>query len=289
MDVLKANAADLGVRVDELDEDSLRREYPGIVLEPGHVGLVERDAFILNPRALVQAELAAAIHAGAELVRDEVVSVSHTTTGVRATDRTGRSWEAERMVLATGAASNAAGLLPRSLALNTYGATVVLVEVDPTTIDMPTMMYLKFRGGDLAFGGIVMTPVRYPDGRHYLKIAGNSLLDNPLRTRDEIAAWVRTGGRTDDAQDALELLTDLIPGLAHQTVRTRPCLVAPTPNDRPDIDLVDDRTVIALEGERGAMAADEIGRLAAQLIRTGQWSDPLPAEVFRAHWAEEAR
>ena len=53
------------------------------------------------------------------------------------------------------------------------------------------------------------------------------------------------------------------------------------------IDRVDARTVIAVEGERGAMAADEIGRLTAELTLRGDWNDGIPQEVFRARWADE--
>lgn len=284
--VLKANAADLGVEVEDLDEAALRRNYPGIVLERGHVGLVQRDALILDPRSLVRAELVAATASGAHLVRDEVCSLDPTSDGVRATGRGGGAWQASQVVVATGAASNTTGLLPRPLVMPTFGATVVLVEVEPGSVDLPTMMYLKRRDGDLVFGGIVMAPVEYPDGRHYLKVAGNSLLDNPLDTRSDIAAWVRTGGRAEDADTARSLLAELIPDLSSGAVYTRPCLVCATPTERPYLDRVDDRTVVAVEGERGAMSADEIGRLAAGLTLSGHWSDPLPAELFRAEWGE---
>ncbi|GAA0947173.1 FAD-binding oxidoreductase [Actinocorallia libanotica] len=292
-DLLSRNARDLGVEVRELDEDGLRAEYPGLRFEPGHVALVQRDAFILNPRRLVAAELAAATAAGAVLVRDEVVRTERTADGVRVTAASGASWRAGRVVLATGAASNATGLLPRPLLMPSFGATVVLVEVDgPDAVDMPAMMYLKYRDGSPLFGGIVMSPRPYPDGKWYVKLAGGSLLDNPLDTAEEIAAWVRTGGRREDVDEAMAVLHDLMPGQRFGPARTRPCMVCATPTERPYIDWVDggdgpDRSrVIAVEGERGAMAADEIGRLTAELAVHGRWRDTIPHEVFQARWAE---
>ena len=284
-DRLLRNAEDLGVSVSALSEDDLRSDYPRLSFAPGHVGVVQRDAHILNPRELVRAELGAAVAAGATLVRDEVVSLDRQGDDAVLTGRSGEVWRADRVVMATGAATNMTGLLPRPLQMQTFGATVVLVEVDdPSAVDMPAMMYLKFVDGRLGFGGIVMSPLRYPDGKWYIKVSGNSLLGNPLATADEIATWVRTGGRQEDIDDTMALLAELVPGQEFGPAHTRPCLVCETPSGLPVIDRVDDRTVIAIEGERGAMAADEIGRLTADLTLTGRWNDGLPQEVFRAQW-----
>lgn len=162
-DLLASNARDLGVRVHELDEDGLKTNYPNLSFEPGHVALVQPDAFILNPRALVRAEMAAAKQAGAHLIRDEIAATEKVDGGVRLTGRSGRTWAADQVVLATGAASNMTGLLPRPLAMTSFSATVVLAEVeDPEALSMPTMMYLKYRDGERLYGGIVMAPPPVP-------------------------------------------------------------------------------------------------------------------------------
>ena len=288
-DRLLRNAEDLGVPVSPLSADELRSEYPRMRFAPGHVGVVQRDAAILNPRELVRAELAVATAAGVTLVRDEVVSLERAENdddGVLVVGKSSDTWRADKVVLATGAATNATGLLPRRLQMQTYGATVVLVEVDdPATVDMPAMMYLKFVDGQLRFGGIVMSPLRYPDGKWYIKVSGNSLLDTPLESSDEIAAWVRTGGRTADIDDTYELLAELMPDQKLGPALTRPCTVCDTPTGLPYLDRVDDRVTVVVEGERGAMAADELGRLTAEYTLSGQWRDGIPHDVFRARWA----
>lgn len=285
--VLAGNAADLGVEVDDLSADELSAAYPHLCFPPGHEAVRQRDAAIINPRALVRAELAAAVAAGAELVRDEVVEIVSTSDGVEVRGQSGTTWSAGRVVVAVGAATNASGLLDRTLLIPTFGATVVLAEVaGPGAVDMPTMMMVKARGGEAIFGGIVMAPVEYPDGRWYLKVSGSSLLANPLDTREEIAAWVRTGGRAEDIDETRELLAELLPDVEFLDFRVRPCLVCATSTDRPYIDWADERTLVLIEGERGVMAADEIGRLASGMALSGAWSDTLPHEVFAAVWAE---
>lgn len=285
--VLAGNAADLGVEVDDLSEAELGAAYPGLRFAPGHEALRQRDADILNPRALVRAELAAAVTAGVDLVRDEVVSLGHLGDGVELHGAGGSVWTADRAVLAVGAATNASGLLARPLVTPTFGATVVLAEVEgPDAVEMPTMMMVKAREGETVFGGIVMAPVEYPDGRWYLKVSGSSLLANPLDSREEIAAWVRTGGDVRDVDETRDLLAELLPETTFRDFRVRPCLVCATATDRPYIDWVDERTVVLVEGERGAMAADEIGRLASGMALSGRWTDTIPHEVFAAVWAE---
>ncbi|NLU84027.1 FAD-binding oxidoreductase [Rhodococcus sp. HNM0569] len=279
---LLRNAEDLGVPVESLDEDDLRREYPHLRFAPGHVGLLQRDALILNPRELVRAELTAAVAGGATLVRDEITDLTETSDAVSITSKSGSSWVADYAVLATGAATNAVGLLDRPIPMTTYGATVVLVEVpDPDEVDMPAMMYMRVTGGEGDFGGIVMSPLRYPDGRWYVKVSGSSLLANPLDNTSDIAAWVRTGGRARDIDETRALLGELMPGQTFGEAHTRPCMVCETPTGLPYLDRASERVTVVIEGERGAMAADEIGRLAAEYTLTGRWRDGLPHEVFR--------
>ncbi|TQF73463.1 FAD-binding oxidoreductase [Rhodococcus spelaei] len=286
--LLASNAADLNVEVEHLENDQLEREYPELRFAPGHVGIIQRDdAFIVNPRGLVRAELAAAVEQGVVVVRDMVDTIDRSGQGAIVTARSGESWRCEQVVIATGAATNVSGLLPRPLDMRTYGATVVLVEVsDPAEFDIPAMMYLKASGGEVVFGGIVMSPLQYPDGRWYIKCSGKSLLDNPLDSADAIARWVRTGGRQEDIAETLDLLTELLPGKTLGPAHTRPCMVCETPTGLPYIDKVDDRTIVAVEGERGAMSADEIGRLTAGLALDGVWTDGIPHAAFQARWAE---
>ncbi|WP_067797996.1 NAD(P)/FAD-dependent oxidoreductase [Actinomadura formosensis] len=285
---LKRNAEDVGHPVEHLSAARLRDRYPGLTFEPGHECVVQRDALIVNPRGLTAAELTAATAAGATLVRDEITAITAEGPGRRLTARSGSSWTANTVVVATGASTNAGGLLPRRLAMDTFGATVVLVEVpDPAAVELPAIMYFKQRGQKLLYGGIVMSPLRYPDGRWYIKCSGDSLLGNPLTTRDEISAWVRTGGSTDDIAPTLTLLRELLPAetaAAFGQARVRPCLVSSNHTGHPYIDHADENLIVVVEGERGVMAADELGRLTASLASTGRWSDGIPHQLFQAEW-----
>ncbi|MEU0936305.1 FAD-binding oxidoreductase [Embleya sp. NPDC005971] len=289
LDRFAGNAADVGRPVERLDEDQLRAAYPRLRFEPGHVAVVQRDAYIVNPRDLTAAELAAATAAGATLVRDEVVSTSIAGTGRRVTARSGATWTADTVVLATGASTNAGGLLDRRLAMDTLGATVVLVEApDPVADDMPAIMYLKQRDGEIRYGGIVMSPLRYPDGRRYLKCSGDSVLANRLTSREDITAWIRTGGSTDDIAPSLAMLRDLLAPEAFAALgpaHVRPCLVSANHSGHPYLDHADDNLIVVVDGDRGVMAADELGRLTAGFALTARWTDGIPHRLLQAEWS----
>lgn len=291
-DRFESNARDLGRHVQRLDSAELAETYPHLRFEPGHLAVRQHDALIVNPRELTRAELAAATGAGATLVRDEVVEVGPLVDGRRdVATRSGARWSARTVVVASGAATNTNGFLPRRLAMGLFGATVTLVEVrDPVEFDgYPALMYLKAGVEGVAYGGIVMPPLRYPDGAWYVKCAGDSVLANPLGSAAEITAWVRTGGAREDIDTAQALLAELMPGKAFGPAHTRPCLVSANHSLHPYIDFADDGLVVATEGERGVMAADEIGRLTAQLAGSGVWRDSLPQELFAARWLDDGQ
>lgn len=282
-DSLIANIDELGGSYELLDGATLASRYPDLHVPPGHVAVHQRDAMIVNPRQLVRAELALAERHGATRLRAEVVGIEEHAGGVEVVTRTGDRLGAGRVLLATGASTNACGLLPEPIASPTYGCTIVLVEVDPA-VDFPTLMVYAAYDGNV-YGGIFVPPRAYPDGKVYLKGTGAALLDNPLGSYAEIERWVGTGGSEAERDHCLRTLRDLMPGLGIGAVWTRPCLVSMNESCHPYIGFVSDRVALATEGERGVMMADEIGRLAAGLVTAGRWSDTLPEELFRVRFA----
>ena len=53
----------------------------------------------------------------------------------------------------------------------------------------------------------------------------------------------------------------------------------------PYIDMASERIGMVVGGNgKGAKSSDEIGRLGAQMIRTGEWSSSLPESLFAAQY-----
>jgi glycine/D-amino acid oxidase-like deaminating enzyme len=272
-------ALDLDVPAEPLDEAALAARFPDLTLAPGHEGLYQPDSLLINPRRFVAAQQSAAAAAGATRIVDHVVSLTPRSGGYELVTAGGRRIHASRVVLAAGAYLNLAGLAPRPLAFHTFGATVTLARVTPSAVDFPTLMYLKATES-APFGGLIVPPVRYPDGSWYIKGVGDSMVGAPLHDTAEAQAWVRTGGDPKDPERFRAVLDELLPHLEVGDISTRPCLITINDTGFPYIGLVDDGLVVATDGDHGVTLADEIARLAAGLATDGTWRDTLPAEQF---------
>ena len=63
-------------------------------------------------------------------------------------------------------------------------------------------------------------------------------------------------------------------------------MVSYTPTGNPYIERIADRVGIAVGGNAwGVMTSDEIGRMAAEMMRDVPWSGPLSTELFKARYA----
>ena len=281
LDALLANVAELGGQVEVLTAEDIGARFPQLRIPTTDVGVLQADALLVNPRLLTEAELLLAENAGASRLEDEVTVLERSRSGWGARLRSGKQFVADRVVVAIGAYTNASGLLapflPAPLGTSVFGATIVLLEVEgPEAADFPGYMFSSDHYG----GGLITPPRRYPDGRWYLKCAGGELVDHPLGTADEIDAWVRSGGSASEIDFFRDLVAQVLPGARVTSALTKPCLPTFNASGLPYVDRVAEGLVVATEGERGVMMADEIGRLAAGLAGQNRWIDPIPSDLF---------
>lgn len=282
LDAVLENSRD-HVMPEILDGAQLHARFPDMRFKEHLLGALQPDAIIVNPRRFVRAELTLAEAAGAVRVPELVTGLDTDADGVRLGLADGSASRFDKVVVAAGSGTNASRLLTRRLDTEVYGATIVLLEVaGPDVVRMPAWMYLDAHYG----GGLITPPSRYPDGRWYLKCASGQLLENPLRGAVEIADWVGTGGDSSEATWFAEFVATSLPEVEILSARTWPCLPSINATSVPYIDLVEDRVAVVLEGERGVMMADEIGRLGADLITTGEWRDDLDHAEVAARWQD---
>ncbi|WP_294226995.1 FAD-binding oxidoreductase [uncultured Shimia sp.] len=274
-------AEDAGTENVALRGAALRAQFPYFEFPDGILGLFEAAGGWINPRAHVVAEINAARASGLTLVRDQVVGVQESSDGVIVRCAGGEGLEAERVVVACGAFSKAAGLLPEPVPLKVYARTVAFVEIDDDEAErlrsMPSVVYFFPDGeGDC----YILPPVRYPNGKTYLKIGGDPE-DVELTTVAEMKEWFRGGGDPKAGSYMAEQLFKLMPGLASQGVTFGSCATSFTPRGNPLIYGQSER-VFALTGGNGAGAkcADEIGRLGALKVM----GKPLPENIYQTNF-----
>lgn len=205
---------------------------------------------------LVAAQTKAAQKAGAQVVDAEVTDLGE---GWCIAD--GTRFDADRVIVAAGAWSDA--VLGRTNQHSVMARTVAFLEVDEIeTARIGRMPSVVFEAPNDPY---VLPPIRYPDGRIYLKIGGDPE-DRPLATRSDIENWFRGGGspQTRDMIDAQ--LRELVPGLIVQSVSMTACVTTWTQNRLPEIAQLSDRLVICAAGNgAGAKCSDELGRRGAAL------------------------
>ena len=256
-------AVDRNIACTRLDGAGLRAAFPFLRFQDDADGFHEPSgAGHVSPRRLVQAQTVCALQRGAELVEAPALRVGEDGDGVQVQTTTG-TIRADRAVVAAGA--YAPHLVDGAPPLRVFARTVAFFALDDAEAArlcaMPSIVWRIGRDDPY-----VLPPIRYPDGRWWLKIGGNPT-DTLLDTARAISDWFRSGG--DDAvSDHLEaLLMRLIPDLRFEERAQRPCVTAFTASGHPHIAPHTARITLAYGGcGAGAKCSDEAGRIAARAV-----------------------
>lgn len=252
---VERNATALGLTYDRLDADGLGERFPFFRFASGTLGAHERQgAGHLSPRRLVAAQTEAARRHGAQILPAEATHVAPFRV-----EAGGRAIFAEAVIVAAGGWSDR--LLGRPPTLTVRPRTTALFEIGPAEARrlaaMPSLVW------ETPNGAYVLPPIRYPDGRLWLKIGGD-WVDLVVRTRAEIDAWFRGGGSAEVRDLLTEQIATLIPGLAFESVRMAPCVTTWTGSGIPEIARLGPGLALAAGGNgAGAKCSDELGRRAA--------------------------
>jgi sarcosine oxidase len=280
------NAADgLGVTTELLADSGLAARFPFFSFPEGSEGVWEPiNAGHINPRRLVRAQVLLAERQGAAIIPDTVSFVRQRDDRVEVETVEGRTYSTERVLVAAGGFSINENLLGRRLDLKVYARTVAFYEVDEEAMavwgKMPSLIWKWNEGED---GIYLLPPVRYPDGRIYIKIGGDPD-DVLLPTEPDIRSWFRSGGRQSTHARLTEVMRRLMPDLDLSRTSMAACVTSFTPTGYPAISMARADRIGILSGGCGAAAksSDEIGRLGAELIFRGGIEDAAYATEFRA-------
>jgi sarcosine oxidase len=268
-----------------LAADAARAAFPMARFDPDETILYQPAAGYFSPRRYIALALESAQHHGATIASGVVRALHTSATGMEAELGDGRRLRAEAAIVASGAFAAGSDLLPVPVALRAKSEVYVMAELDDqqaaelkampcinTTINRPQLADLY-----------ILPPIRYPDGRTYIKAGANTMIDHWLPDPAAVRAWYDHGNDDGPLPAPREALTWLLPGLRVRAWHTRRCADAYTARRRPYIDILEPgRLTIALGGNgRGAQAADAIGQLTADLALTGQWQSDLPHDAFR--------
>ncbi|WP_430778576.1 NAD(P)/FAD-dependent oxidoreductase [Allorhizobium undicola] len=279
-----AAASALDVETDNLDAQALQKRFPYFSFPENAMGVHEgRRAGHINPRRMVEAQSLLAERAGATILRQTACGIRD--EGGFAVVRTaeGEEIRAERVLVAAGGFTICEGLLPQRLDLAVYARTVAFFEIEESALaayrDMPSLIHEPDDPRDHIY---LLPPVRYPDGKTYLKIGGDPD-DLRLESDAELRAWFRSGGRESTGQHLGRIIGNLVPSLAQAPRSIAACVTSFTPTGYPAIGWSESPRIGVLTGGCGAAAksSDEIGRLGAVLLREGSLANEGYTADFR--------
>jgi sarcosine oxidase len=282
-----STAGDLGRQFDlshrAVDGASAVGQFAPALHVPDHVvGIMEPGpAGSLNPRAVVAAQLQAAGETGATVVRDVATAMRRNNGVSEVSTAAGTVHRAGRVVVATGSFTNTSDLLQRRLDVLVKGETVVLARVSAdTAANLTKLPSVLYEAETDEFDGIyLIKPLRYPDGRYYLKLGMNQAEDPLLDDSAAATDWFR--GTPSDAtlQRLRRVVVSLFPTVDFLGFHAKRCILSRTVGRRPYLGPLGDGVVVAM-GCNGysAMASDAQGRIAAHLALTGDVPDGYRAD-----------
>ncbi len=282
-----AAASSLGVETGLLDDAGLKSRFPFFAFPGGSEGVHEATgAGHISPRNLVRAQSVAAEKAGASIVDDVVVAIRDEGGVVAVETSAGRSYRAEKVLLAAGGFSIAENLLPEPVDLSVYARTIAFYEVDDDAgsafAGMPSLIFEGAGGSDHFY---MLPPIRYPDGKLYMKIGGDPD-DVPLGREPELRSWFKTDGRESVEHHLTRLILRTVPDLRPVSTSRGSCVVSFTPSGNPMIGYTSSPRIGVLTGGCGtaAKSSDEIGRLGAELLLEGRISEQGYATDFKPYF-----
>ena len=282
----------LGVLHESLSAPAIQQRFPIFAFPAGYSGAFEpAPAGLIRPRALIAGQLAIGVQNGATLVREEVRSIQPQTDAVTVITQSGQQFRAKRVLLASGAFTNCYDLLTHKLALRMKTETTLLAEVHESEVTrLQAMPTLSYEIDSPVLDGIYMTPpLRYPDGRFYIKLGCDTASDEALPNLAAMQRWMGNG-RPDGMPEAmLQALLTFMPGLAVRSWQGKPCVVTYTPHSKPFVDQLSEQMFIATGGNgSAAQGSDTLGYLAASLLLDQPWPVHFSRHDFRAIYADEA-
>lgn len=253
-------AAALGLDHERLEGAALAARVPMFNLPEDSVAAVDPLGGVIDPRAMRRAEEDLARAAGAQVVATHVVARTDGTL----TLADGSCLSAGHVVLATGAWAAATPLGAPRPAMQVRLRTVVLAAAAGAEAarltDMPPLIYLP---QDSETDLYVLPPLRYPDGRHHIKIGGEATSPE-ARDGATLDRWFRGTACTEVGRRLAAELRRLMPGVKIEETATAACAVTFTATHVPYVGRVADGVTLLTGGNgAGAKCADELGRLGA--------------------------
>ena len=251
-----------------LKESQLQTRFPYFSFQKPSVAYLEKAmSGHLNPRLLIEAQLAVFSGLGGKTVNDIAVNV--TDKGDRYDVFTGDNgvFSAKKVLYATGVFHPFFEFNTPIIPLEIKTETIVLAEVSKEQFEklqgMPSLLYnCKTTDYDEIYA---IQPLLYPDGKYYLKIGANFIDDQFLTTLEEIKDWFCAPPLPHQYEVLKQIALELFPTVEFLSFQIKHCIIEYTQSRRPLIANIGREQYVCTGGNGyGAMCSDAMGQLGAK-------------------------
>ena len=257
-----------------LDNAGLAEMFPYLKFADGMTGIHEiGTAGHIDPRRFIAAQGELVQLAGGQVINETVTRIKeHNRVQILSWKDDGEC-RCSKVLLATGAFANHFGIIPEPISIEVAEHTVVFGEVSKDTAEilsaMPSVIY--HQTDEIGGSVYILPPIKYPDGRTWLKIgqsSGHSMVD----PEQNLIPWFQGIGDADIAEWLSEELSKVLPGTELLSQHTSSCVTTKSQSGLQFIDKFDGTEVYScLVGEgQAAKSADELGRMAAHMVLYGR-------------------
>ena len=286
LDSISSHAKDYYPNFSTFDNYQLAKRFPYFNFSPKVNAIFQKDnAGWINPRENIKAQNKEfSTLDNALIVKDIVSKVSKNNQYIEVV--TSKSvFRCKKCIFSTGAFANIDNIMPRKIQYAVIPHTTVLAEIKSTQLDeiknMPTMSY---RTGDDAYKFIyLLPPVKYPNGKHYIKI-GHAIGDEmPIKDKKSIQDWFHSNGDNEKIPWLKEKLITLLPDIKFEKFSSHACITTTSPNTHNYIDQFTEKGFYALlpGGTHSAKSSDEMGRIMSVLATENRFPKHYNSDEFK--------
>lgn len=269
---------------DIIEEKKMQELFPFFQFPKPSVAYLEKAlSGHLNPRLLIEAQLKIFAELGGETVDEVVEKVIDNGTFYEVSSTEGQLFRAKKVLYATGVFHPFFGFNTPPIPLEIKTETIVLAEVSKEQAEklqsMPSLLYTcKTETYDEIYA---IQPLRYPDGRYYLKLGANLTDDRFLTTIEDIKTWFCNPPLPHQAEILKQMTVELFPTVSFLSFQVKHCIIEYTQSRRPLIEKIGREQYICTGGNGyGAMCSDAMGRLGAQCVQGQNFQEGFSAGFF---------
>jgi len=268
-----------------LDDKGIASTFPFLNFQKGMTGIFEiGTAGHIDPRKFIKAQVEATKTYGGQIIEETVIQIKDNNEVYSLSTENNEKYNCKKVLLATGAFANHLGIIPKPISIEIAEHTVVLGEIDNETakniFDMPSVIYHLT---DEILGSVyVLPPIKYPDGRLWIKIGQSrgKVMPNPEKN---LISWFQSDGDKEIAQWLLSELKTILPEINFISTHSESCVTTKSKSGYQFIDKFEDTEIYScLVGDgQVAKSADEIGRIAAHNVLYGAIPDEYAGMNFK--------